>query len=112
MTEDITLRGSINLAKEPPVIRVEGSLIVYRDDDVVEISRIEADASEPSVLSLRLRVIEGSFPMKGVVRHWIYEEGGEHVRNYNRVSVQDLKSGTRTIAVRVLKSNYRPKQKG
>ncbi|HMK37113.1 MAG TPA: hypothetical protein VK463_18720 [Desulfomonilaceae bacterium] len=99
---DESLRGVLDLTEEPPAIHVYGSVIVYRDDDAVEIDRIETREGDISVLLLKVRVKEGVLPMKGVMRTWEYQEKGEHVRMYTHVQVHGIEGGTGTVEVRAL----------
>jgi hypothetical protein len=98
---EVSVKGFLDLTQEPPVITVQGSLIVYRDDDAVEVSRVEADESEPSLLVLQARISEGVFPMKGVTRCWVYQERGAHVRSYTHVIVRGIEGGSETAEVQV-----------
>lgn len=95
------VEGFLSVSQERPVLTVQGSLIVYRDDDLVEVKRCDTEKSAPEILLLQVSVTEGVLPMKGITRRWFYREVGAHVRRYARIIVHGPEDEIESVTVQV-----------
>lgn len=99
--ENPALNALVNLKEVPPSLYVHGSIIVYREDDEVVVTKAVPQGINPAILILDVKVIEGSGPMKGTPRHFVYEECGEHVNVYTHVSARYGDDAMQTVEVKV-----------
>jgi hypothetical protein len=100
--ENLALNALVNLKEEPPGLYVHGSIIVYRDDDKVKVTKAVPQGINPAILILDVKVIEGSGPLKGTPRHFVYAERGKHVKTYTHVSARYGEGEIQTVDVKVL----------
>jgi hypothetical protein len=100
--ENLALNALVNLKEEPPGLYVHGSIIVYRDDDKVKVTKAVPQGINPAILILDVKVMEGSRPLKGTPRHFAYEERGKHVKTYTHVSARYGDGEMQTVEVKVL----------
>jgi hypothetical protein len=84
---NLALNANINTKAQPNTLLVHGSIIVYTDATEVVIEKAEPEGINPTIRLLNLRVTEQPGPMKGVPRHFFYEEEGNHVSSYKQVQV-------------------------
>lgn len=102
LKENPALNALVNLKEDPPGLYAHGSIIVYRDDDQVQVNKAVPQGINPAILILDVKVIEGSGPMKGTPRHFTYEERGEHVKSYTHVTARYGDGELQTVEVKVL----------
>ncbi|HMS86580.1 MAG TPA: hypothetical protein PKD12_23375 [Nitrospira sp.] len=99
--DNLALNALVNLKEEPPGLCVHGSIIVYHNDDRVEVTKAAPQGINPAILILNVTVIEGKGPMKGTPRHFSYAEGGEPVKRYTHVSARYGDGDMKTVEVQV-----------
>jgi hypothetical protein len=85
---NITANAIINLKEQPQTLNVHGSIMTYRPDDLIEITKAKSDSINPSILILDLKVIEGEKPMKGQPKHFSYENKDAEIKNYSQVTIR------------------------
>lgn len=98
--KDITANAILNLKEHPQTLKVNGSIMTYRDDDRIEISEANPQGINPSILLLDLKVINGSGPMKGVPKPFHYELSNEHIRGYSQVTIRCDEDESITVNVK------------
>lgn len=99
--ENLALNALVNLKETPPSLCVHGSIIVYRADDKVDVTKAVPQGINPAILILDVKVIPGKGPMKGMPRHFSYGEQGDHVKRYTHVSVRYGDGEMQTVEVKV-----------
>lgn len=75
--QNITLNAIVVPEKNGKRLIVHGSIITYREDDVVKITKADSPGINPIILLLRLKITEGSKPMKGTPKHFYFESTSE-----------------------------------
>lgn len=78
----------LNLKEHPSVLYVHGSIMTYRMDDRVVITKGNDEGFNPSILLLVLKVIDGKGPLKGTPKSFAFETSGAAVQQYNQVTIQ------------------------
>jgi len=99
--EQITVNASINLKEQPQTLSVNGSFKVYRDDDVIEVTKAKIDGINPTILILDLKVIEGQGPMKGILKPFNYQSTDDLIKNYNQVTIRYGNDDSITVNIEV-----------
>lgn len=99
---NIAISASRNEKEQPHGLYVHGSVMVFTQETEVKIERAEPQGINPSVLLLRLTITERPGPMKGVPRHFVYEERGAQVDAYKSIQVSSTLGDSCTVDVEVL----------
>jgi hypothetical protein len=84
---NITANAIMNLKETPQTLYVHGSIMTYRADDKVTITKAYPQGIISSILILELKVIEGKGPMKGTPKAFHYENSDEIAKTYSQVSL-------------------------
>ena len=85
---NITANAIMNLKENPPTLYVHGSIMVYREDDKVSITKAEPQGINPFILILDLKVINGTGPMKGIPRAFHYINSEEIAKTFKQVTIR------------------------
>ena len=97
---NLAFNAIANLKEDPPGLYVHGSVMLYRDDDKVEVTKAVPQGFNPAILVLDLKIIEGSGPMKGTPHPFCYKEHGCHT--YTHVTMRYGKGQSQTVEVKIL----------
>lgn len=84
---NLALNANINLKEDPPGLYVHGSVMVYTAETEVTIKKAEPQGFNPNNLLLNLTIMHKDGPMKGIPRHFFYEEHGKHVDRFTNVLI-------------------------
>ena len=98
---NITANAIMNLKEVPQTLYVHGSIMTYRANDKVTIIKAEPQGTNPSILVLDLKVIEGTGPMKGTPKGFIYEDSTEEAKKFTQVTIRYENNASLTIDVEV-----------
>ena len=99
---NITANAIMNLKETPQTLYVHGSIMTYRSDDKISISRAEPQGINSSILVLDLKVIEGSGPMKGTPKAFHYENSDKIAKTYSQVTLRYSQDASLTINIEIL----------
>ena len=99
---NITANAIMNLKESPQTLYVHGSIMTYRSDDKISISKAEPQGINPSILVLDLKVIEGTGPMKGTPKAFNYENSEEISKGYSQVTLRYSLDASLTINIEIL----------
>lgn len=84
---NITLNAIVVSEKNGHRLIVHGSILTYREDDVIEITKAVPQGFNPFILLLRLKVTEGNGPMKGTPKHFYFDTASKDNFDYKKVSL-------------------------
>ncbi|RLD36527.1 MAG: hypothetical protein DRJ10_01910 [Bacteroidetes bacterium] len=98
---NITANAILNLKEQPQSLYVHGSIMVYRMDDTIKISKVSPQGINPSILVLDLEIVNGSGPMKGVPKLFHYEDSSELATSYNQVTIRYAKDASITVNIEI-----------
>jgi len=84
---NITANALLNSKEEPNSLTVHGSIITYRADDSVTLSKAEPQGVVEEILILDLKVVQGSGPMKGTPKPFHYLNTDANASIFGKVSI-------------------------
>ncbi|PWJ54763.1 hypothetical protein CLV98_11650 [Dyadobacter jejuensis] len=87
---NIAANAMLNLRDQPASLFVHGSVLTFRMDDRVVISRVvqAGDEGERDSLRLVLVVAEGTGPYKGTAKSFVFETTDPEIRSYQKVHIR------------------------
>jgi len=92
----------MNLNETPQTLYVQGSIMTYRADDNVIISKVEPKGIDSSMLVLDLKVIEGNGSMKGTPKAFNYENSDQITKMYSHVTLRYSIDDSLTVNIEIL----------
>lgn len=98
---NITANAILNLKEQSPTLYVHGSIMTYRMDDKVIITKASPQGINPSILVLDLKVIEGNGPRKGTPKSFAFETSGAPAQQYNQVTTRYSPDASITMNVEI-----------
>jgi hypothetical protein len=98
---NISANANINLKEVPHTLYVHGSIMTYRADDKIEITKAEVQGINPTILVLELKLINGSGPMKGTPKHFNYNTSVEDANTYSQVTIRYADRAALTINIEI-----------
>jgi len=99
---NITANAIMNLKETPQTLYVHGSIMTYRADDKVTITKAEPQGINSSILVLDLKVIEGNGPMKGTPKSFNYENSDQTAKTYSQVTLRYSIDASLTVNIEIL----------
>jgi len=99
---NITANAIMNLKETPQTLYVHGSIMTYRADDKVTITKADPQGINSSILVLDLKVTEGTGPMKGTPKSFKYENSDENAKTYSQVTLRYSIDASLTINIEIL----------
>lgn len=99
---NLALNANVNLKEQPNGLYVHGSVMVYTSETEVAIEKSEVQGINPDILLLKLTITQQPGSMKGIPRHFSYEEHDSRVCQYKQVQVESNQGENCTINVAVL----------
>jgi len=85
---NITANAIMNLKESPQTLYVHGSIMTYRSDDKIRISKAKPQGINSSILVLDLKIIEGKGPMKGTPKAFNYQNSSKDARLYKQATIR------------------------
>lgn len=86
--DDITASAYINLKEQPPTLYLQGEVLTYHDDDLIEVSKADPQGINESILVVDLLVNEGIGPRKGTRKEFSFQDAEGNVRRYTQVTIR------------------------
>lgn len=84
---NISANAILNLKEVPASLFVHGSIMTFRPDDTIELTKSIPQGFNPSILLLDLKIIEGTGPMKGTPKQFVFETSDEEAKKYSQVTI-------------------------
>lgn len=98
---NISANAILNLKEVPTSLFVHGSIMTFRSDDLIEITKAESQGINESILILNLLVIEGNEPMKETPKHFSFQTKSEEAKKYNQVTIRYSEDKPLTINIEI-----------
>lgn len=99
---NITANAMLNLKEEPASLYVHGSIMTYRSDDLIQITKAEPQGINSSILVLDLVVINGTGGMKGTPKAFKYETNEVQAKSYSQITIRYSDDASITINIEIL----------
>lgn len=98
---NITANSILNLKEQPATLYVHGSIMTYRADDVVLVTKAIPQGISPAILLLNLEVVPGTGPMKGTPKGFNFELSDDSAKSYSQVTIRYSEDASITVNVEV-----------
>ena len=98
---NITGNAIMNLKERPQTLYVHGSIMTYRSDDKIRITKAEPQGVNSSILLLDLKIIEGKGPMKGTPKAFNYENSGKDASTYSQATIRYGTDASLTVNIEI-----------
>ena len=85
---NVAVSAVTNLQEDPPALYVHGSVVLFHPDDEIQVEKVGPENGDLSTLVVELKVHVHDGPQKGVSKPFFYEERGEHVGEFEKITVR------------------------
>lgn len=96
--QNITVNAFLNSKEVPPTLYVHGSVITYRADDKVTVTKADPQGHNHTILLLNVTVTEGTGLRKGTPKHLSYESN-DGVTGYEKVQLITATGESTTVDI-------------
>lgn len=102
LMRNVTFNAIMNLKETPQTLYVHGSIMTYRADDKVIVTKAEPQGINSSILVLDLKISEGTGPKKGTPKAFHYESSDESTNTLSQVTLRYSQDTSLTVNIEIL----------
>jgi len=96
---NITANAIFNMKEVPATLYVHGSIMIYHSNERISIKKAIPQGTNPNILILDLKIVEGNGPMKGTTKPFHYKTIKEEAKNYSQVTIRYSMNDSITVDV-------------